>query len=68
VKFGSGVFIGGVPVNPSTQMPAPHPSQKVERIIWVDFKFDGINESALALLQESLSGVSKIAADVYRWL
>jgi hypothetical protein len=68
VKFGSGVFIGGVPVNPSTQMPIPHPSQKVERIIWVDFKFDGINESALALLQQSLKGVSKIASDTYRWI
>jgi hypothetical protein len=68
VKFGPGVFIGGVPVNPDTQMPVPHPSQKVEQMIWVDFKFEGINESALALLQESLNGVSKIAADVYRWV
>ena len=68
VKFGSGVFIGGVPINPSTQMPIPHPSQKIERITWVDFKFDGINESALTLLRESVSGVSKIAANAYQWL
>lgn len=68
VKFGSGVFIGGVPVNPSTQMPVPSPSQKVERIIWVDFRFDGINESALGLLRQSLDGISKIAADTYKWI
>jgi hypothetical protein len=68
VKFGPGVFIGGVPVNPNTQMPVPHPSQKIDRIIWVDFKFDGINESALALLKESLKGVSKISTDTYLWL
>lgn len=44
VKFGSGVSIGGVPVNPNTQMPIPHPSQKVEIITWIDFKFQGIKE------------------------
>jgi hypothetical protein len=68
VRFGPGVFIGGVPVNPSTQMPVPHPSQKVEKIIWVDFKFDGIDESAIALLQNSLEGVKKIVDNVYKWL
>ncbi len=68
VKFGSGLFIGGVPVNPSTQMPVPSPSQKVERIIWVDFRFDGIDESALGLLRQSLDGISKIAADTYKWI
>ncbi len=68
VKFGQGVFIGGVPINPSTQMPVPHPSQTVERVIWVDFKFNGIDESAIALLQGSLKGILKIADDVYRWL
>jgi hypothetical protein len=39
-----------------------------EKIIWVDFKFDGINQSALVLLRQSVTGISKIAADVYRWL
>jgi hypothetical protein len=68
VKFGPGVLIGGLPVNPSTQMPVPHPSQKVERIIWVDFKFDGIDESAISLLQSSLAGIRRIVADGYKWL
>ena len=68
VKFGAGVFIGGVPVNPITQMPAPHPSQTVQKITWVDFRFDGIDESAIALLQNSLTGIKQIAFDCYQWL
>lgn len=43
VKFDAGVYIGGVPVDPRTQMPVPHPSQTVQRIIWVDFRFEGVD-------------------------
>ena len=68
VKFGSGVFIGGVPVDPRTQMPVPHPSQKVERIIWVDFRFDGENVSALGLLKQALESTKNIANTVEKWL
>jgi hypothetical protein len=68
VKFGSGVHIGGVPVNPNTQMPIPHPSQKVEIITWVDFKFQGINVSALWLLKESNAGIDNIATTIKKWL
>jgi hypothetical protein len=63
VKFGSGVFIGGVPVNPQTQMPQPSSSQIVTRQIWVDFKFEGINISALTLLKESLKGIKEIVKE-----
>lgn len=68
VKFGPGVFIGGIPVDPTTQMPVPHPSQKVERIIWVDFRFAGEDVSALGLLKQAHAGVRKIAKDVEKWL
>jgi hypothetical protein len=68
VRFGRGVFIGGVPIDPGTQMPVPHPSQKVERIIWVDFRFDGENVSALGLLKQALAGVKKISNEVEQWL
>lgn len=68
VRFGAGVYIGGVPVNPATQMPVPHPSQTVERIIWVDFQFQGENVSALGLLQQALTGVRKISGDIQKWL
>lgn len=64
VKFGSGVYIGGVLVNPESQMPIPHPSQEVKIINWVDFRFKGINVSAITLLKNSLDGISKIAEDI----
>jgi hypothetical protein len=68
VKFGSGVLIGGVPVDPQTQMPIPHPSQKVERILWVDFRFEGENVSALGLLTQTLAGIKSIADSVAKWI
>jgi hypothetical protein len=64
VRFGPGVFIGGVPVDPVTQMPVPHPSLKVERIRWVDFQFEGLGVSALSLLKQSLDGVETIASRI----
>lgn len=64
VKFGRGVYINGVPVNPVTQMPIPSPTQTVTKNIWVDFVFDGINQSALKLLNDSFTGIS----DIYKKL
>lgn len=60
VKFGPGVYINGVPVNPMTQMPAPSPTQIIIKTIWVDFIFEGINQSALILLNDSLNGILEI--------
>jgi hypothetical protein len=60
VKFGSGVLIGGVPVNPSTQMPISDPRLKVTKTTWVDFQFDGIGVSAIALLKDALAGIKAI--------
>jgi hypothetical protein len=68
VRFGRGVFINGVPIDPRTQMPVPDPSLKVERIIWVDFRFDGENVSALGLLKQALAGIRKIASDIEKWV
>jgi len=68
VRFGSGVFIGGVPVDPSTQMPVPDPSLKVERITWVDFHFADIGISALALMRASTNGIAKIVTEAERHL
>jgi hypothetical protein len=68
VKFGEGVYIGGVPVNPQTQMPIPFPTQKVTRTLWVDFRFAGADVSALALLKDSLEGISKIVNTTRKWL
>lgn len=60
VTFGQGVSVMGVPIDPRTQLPVPHPEIKVEKIIWVDFKFDGINVSALGLLEKTLVGIKSI--------
>lgn len=60
VKFGPGVFIGGVPVDLQTQMPVTHPDQKVTVQIWVDFQFEDINVSAIFLTQEALDQIKKI--------
>jgi hypothetical protein len=64
VTFGSGVSVMGVPIDPKTQLPIPHPSIKVERITWVDFQFAGIGVSAIWLLKEALAGIGKIEATV----
>jgi hypothetical protein len=64
VKFGPGVFIGGVPVNPATQLPVPDPSQRVERVTWVDFRFSNPNISVLGLLKEALAGTERITREI----
>lgn len=68
VRFGPGVRIGGVPVDPRTQLPVPHPPQKVERITWVDFRFEGINVSALQLLTSTLEGIQQLSTRAFEWL
>ena len=60
VKFGSGVSIGGVRVDPSTQMPIPSETQTVTIEIWVDFQFEDIKVSAIWLTKESLEQIKKI--------
>ncbi len=64
VTFGSGVSVMGVPVDPRTQLPIPHPSIKVERITWVDFQFAGTGISALGLLKQAWAGIRKIEASI----
>lgn len=64
VRFGSGVFIGGVPIDPRTQLPVPHPSQTVERVVWIDFRFGDPDVSVLQLLRDSVAGIRKIATEL----
>ena len=64
VTFGAGVSVMGVPIDPRTQLPIPHPSIKVERITWVDFQFADIGVSALGLLKKTLLGVRSIEAAI----
>jgi hypothetical protein len=62
VKFSSGVYIGGVPVDPRTQMPFQDQRLTVTKTVWVDFVFDGVDISAISLLREALAGVKAISA------
>ena len=64
VTFGAGVYIGGIPVNPATQLPVPHPHQKVEKVVWVDFRFKDPDVSVLQLLRSAVSGVRAITLQV----
>ena len=64
VTFGAGVYIGGVPVDPRTQMPVQDRRLTVTKTIWVDFLFDGVGVSAIALLREALVGIKAINASI----
>lgn len=64
VTFGQGVSVMGVPIDPRTRLPIPHPSIKVARITWVDFQFADIGVSALGLLKKALAGISSIEAAI----
>ncbi len=67
VKFGSGVYINGAPVNPFTQMPVPTPSTTVTREIWVDFVFDdGNNVSVISLVRNIKEKLAGIIENIYK--
>jgi hypothetical protein len=66
VTFGSGVSIGGVPVDPMTQRPVPHPSQTVTETIYVDWRFKDPPVSVLPTLEALARLVRDAVEDVRR--
>lgn len=57
VRFGSGVSMSGVRVDPGTQRPVPSPTHTVTEIVYVDWLFQDPAASALGTLtriQDSL--------------
>lgn len=64
VKFGSGVWINGAPINPVTQMPSATPETTVTREIWVDFRFND-SISALPLMKKINEEVVVIIEAIY---
>jgi hypothetical protein len=64
VTFGPGVSIGGVPVDPSTQRPIPHPSQTVTETIYVDWRFNDPPVSVLPTLGRLARLVREAVEDV----
>jgi hypothetical protein len=57
VKFGSGVRVMGVPIDPRTQLPVPNNIVKTDITIWVDFKFREGGQSVLPFLEKSITWV-----------
>lgn len=68
VTFGSGVRVMGVPIDPRTQLPVQNNIVKTEIKIWVDFKFNEIEVSALWLLKESLNQIDSINSTAINYL
>ncbi len=68
VRFGSGVRIHGVPIDPNTQLPVPNQKVQTTRTVWVDFRFAGVDVSALALMRQAMKGVHFISEGVLQRL
>lgn len=73
VRFGNGISIMGVPINPQTQLPIPNNVLKVEKIKWVDFVFDNSNDpempknmSVLPFIDKSIRNVKNIIREMER--
>lgn len=66
VRFGSGVSVMGVPVDPRTQMPVPNNQVKTEVEIWVDFKFNHNGESVLPFIERSINNVENVFDDLLK--
>jgi hypothetical protein len=64
VKYGSGVSVMGVPIDPRTQMPVPNDTTKTEVVIWVDFRFQDIDQPVLPFVEQSLRNVEKMYRDL----
>lgn len=64
IGFRPGVFVGGVPINPDTQLPIPSTTQMVTREIWVSFDFADINRPVLPFLKEAIKGVEAIIENI----
>lgn len=64
VRFGSGVSIGGVPVDPTTQRPVPSPMQQVTEVIYVGWNFVNPNVPVLATLTSLSQLIAEAVTDV----
>lgn len=65
VRFGTGVFINGAPVNPYNQLPVSTPETTVTKEVWIDFKFND-SISALPLLRKIYDEIPAIVESIYK--
>jgi hypothetical protein len=64
VTFGSGVSVMGVPIDPRTQMPVPNTVATTQVVVWVDFRFEEIDQSALPFVETSIQRVTQLFQDL----
>ena len=64
VRFGSGVSVAGVPIDPATQLPVSNNVAKTEIVTWVDFRFKDIDTSVLPFIETSITNVEKLKQDL----
>lgn len=57
VRFGSGVRVMGVPIDPQTQLPVPNDVVKTDITIWIDFEFREGGQSVLPFIEKSIARV-----------
>lgn len=65
VVFGSGISIGGAPIDPSTQRIVPTPGYTESIETWVSFIIDGYNVNALGFLEEARKQTRSIASEMH---
>jgi hypothetical protein len=57
VRFGSGVSVMGVPIDPRTQLPVPNNQVQTKITTWVDFRFVDVDQSVLPFLETCINNV-----------
>jgi len=60
VRFGSGVRVMGVPIDPRTQLPVPNNQVTTTITTWVDFKFKDGGQSVLPFIEKSTARVEEL--------
>jgi hypothetical protein len=68
VRFGPGVYINGVPIDPSTQMPVPNNRVQTKAVIYVDWLFDVNKRSASGTLNTIQARLTTLLQDLYSLL
>jgi hypothetical protein len=65
IRVGGSVIPGGQTIT-AGQVPAALGNASVQNIIWVSFKFDGIDRDVVSFLNAATDGVEKIVAAIKR--
>lgn len=67
VRFGSGVRVMGVPINPQTQLPVPNNQVTTNITNWVDFRFKEGGQSVLPFVETSIMRAEQAYREIGRY-